>query len=147
MGSIPESRRSPEEGNGNSLQYSCLENPMNRGTWWAAVYRVTKSQTWLKDWTTPTTLGALLVLRSVGPSGAYAKQVTRSWRTEHASLPHSFGSSWWETNQSLMFLAPVPKGDAKSLQGQTSCFHGITQSISFVDCKSENKLYVHHYKL
>ena len=40
--SIPESRRSPGEGNGNSLQYSCLGNPMDRGDWRAAVYGVTK---------------------------------------------------------------------------------------------------------
>ena len=36
-GSIPGSGRSPEEGNGIPLQYSCLENPMDRGAWWAAV--------------------------------------------------------------------------------------------------------------
>ena len=36
-GSIPGSRRSPGEGNGNPLQYSCLENPMDRGSWRAAV--------------------------------------------------------------------------------------------------------------
>ena len=42
---IPASGRSPEEGHGNPLQYSCLENPMDRGAWWATVYRVTKSQT------------------------------------------------------------------------------------------------------
>ena len=37
--------RSPGEGNGNPLQYSCLENPMDRGAWQAAVHGVTKSQT------------------------------------------------------------------------------------------------------
>ena len=42
MGSIFGSGRSPEEGNGNQLQYSCLENPMNRGAWWATVCEVTK---------------------------------------------------------------------------------------------------------
>ena len=36
------------EGNGNPLQYSCLENPMDRGAWWAAIYRVAQSQTQLK---------------------------------------------------------------------------------------------------
>ena len=36
------------EGNGNPLQYSCLENPRDRGAWWAAVYGVAQSQTWLK---------------------------------------------------------------------------------------------------
>ena len=42
MGSIPESGRSLGEGHGNPLQYSCLENPMDRGAWWATVHRVTK---------------------------------------------------------------------------------------------------------
>ena len=46
--SIPGSRRSPGEGHGNPLQYSCLENPMDRGTWGAIVHRVRKSQTRLK---------------------------------------------------------------------------------------------------
>ena len=39
------------EGNGTPLQYSCLENPMDRGTWWAAVHGVAKSQTQLNDFT------------------------------------------------------------------------------------------------
>ena len=42
-GSIPGSGRSPGEGNGNPLQYSCLENPMDRGAWWATVHRAAKS--------------------------------------------------------------------------------------------------------
>ena len=42
MGSIPGSGRSPGEGNGNPLQYSCLENPMDRGAWRAIVYGVAK---------------------------------------------------------------------------------------------------------
>ena len=51
-GSIPGSGRSPGEGNGNPLQYSCLENPMDRGAWQAAVHGVQgvqKSQTYLSD--------------------------------------------------------------------------------------------------
>ena len=50
-GSIPGSGRSPGEGNGNSLQYSCLENPMDGGAWWAIVHGVTKSRTRLSDFT------------------------------------------------------------------------------------------------
>ena len=42
------SRRSPGGGHSNPLQYSCLENPMDRGAWWATVRRVAKSWTWLK---------------------------------------------------------------------------------------------------
>ena len=40
VGSIPGLRRSPEDGHGNPLQYSCLETPMDLGTWWATVHRV-----------------------------------------------------------------------------------------------------------
>ena len=46
--SIPGLGRSPGGGHGNPLQYSCLENPMDRGTWQAIVHRVTQSQTQLK---------------------------------------------------------------------------------------------------
>ena len=46
---IPESRRSPGEGNCNPLQYSCLENPMDGGAWWATVHGVAKSRTQLSD--------------------------------------------------------------------------------------------------
>ena len=45
MGSIPGSGRSPAGGHGNPLQYTCLENTMDRGVWWTSVHRVTKSQT------------------------------------------------------------------------------------------------------
>ena len=45
LGSIPGLGRSPGEGTGNRLQYSCLGNPMDRGAWWATVHRVVKSQT------------------------------------------------------------------------------------------------------
>ena len=51
LGSIPGSERSPGEGNDNLLQNSCLENPMDRGAWWAIVHGVTKSRTRLRDFT------------------------------------------------------------------------------------------------
>ena len=51
LGWIPGSGRSPGEGNGNPLQYSCLENPMDRGAWWATVHGVAKSWTKLSDFT------------------------------------------------------------------------------------------------
>ena len=49
LGSIPGWGRSPGEGNGNPLQYSCLENSTDRGVWWAAVHRVTKNWTLWSD--------------------------------------------------------------------------------------------------
>ena len=51
MGSIPGSRISPGEGNSNPLRYSCLENSMGGGAWWATVHGVAKSQTQLNDFT------------------------------------------------------------------------------------------------
>ena len=48
-GVIPGSGRSPGEGHGNPLKYSCLENPMDRRAWWATVHRVAKSQTQQKS--------------------------------------------------------------------------------------------------
>ena len=49
LGSIPGLGRSPGEGNGNALQYPCLENLMDRGAWWAAVHGVAKSWARLSD--------------------------------------------------------------------------------------------------
>ena len=49
VGSIPVGR-SPGGGDGNPLQYFYLENPMDRGAWWATVHGVTKSRTWLSNW-------------------------------------------------------------------------------------------------
>ena len=48
-GSIAGLGRSPGEGNGSPLQYSCLENLMDRGAWWATIHGVTKSRTQLSD--------------------------------------------------------------------------------------------------
>ena len=51
LGSIPGSGRSPGEGNGNPLQYSCLENPIDREAWYATGHGVTKSRTRPRDFT------------------------------------------------------------------------------------------------
>ena len=52
MGLLPGSGRSPGGGHGNPLQYSCLENPIDRGAWWATVHGVLKSQTCQKQLST-----------------------------------------------------------------------------------------------
>ena len=64
-GSIPGLRRSPGGGPGNALQYSCLENPMDRGAWWVTVHRVAESDTSETTWHADThepgnTLGNLI---------------------------------------------------------------------------------------
>ena len=55
LGSIPGLGRSPGEGNGNPLQYSCLQNPMDRGAWWATVHEVTKESDTTEHAHTPVT--------------------------------------------------------------------------------------------
>ena len=57
----------PTSGNGTPLQYSCLENPMDGGTWWAAVHGVTKSRTWLSDFTFTFHFHALIGERNGNP--------------------------------------------------------------------------------
>ena len=59
-GSIPGSRRSTGEGNGNPLQYLCLENPMDRGAWWATVHRVTKEEDMTEQLTLPSSVYVLI---------------------------------------------------------------------------------------
>ena len=62
---IPGSGKSPGGGRGNPLQYSCLETPMDRGDWWAAVLGVAKSQARLNDCTTKLSLKNFVVVLKV----------------------------------------------------------------------------------
>ena len=65
MGSIHGLGRSPGEGSGNPLQYSCLENPMDRGACWATVHGVAKSRTQLKQLSTHAGRKSLYALHSL----------------------------------------------------------------------------------
>ena len=70
LGSIPGSRRFPGGGNGSPLQCSLLENPMDRGAWWATVRSVTKSQTQHSTAVSKSFIVLVTVkLRSLGASG------------------------------------------------------------------------------
>ena len=64
LGSIPGLGRSPGEGNSNPLHYSCLENPMDGGAWWATVHAVAKSRTRLSDFTHSQYICKLILLQS-----------------------------------------------------------------------------------
>ena len=73
VGLIPGLGRSPGEGNGNPLQYSCLENPMDRRAWWATVHGIAKSRTRLSDFTfTLFNLYAEYIMRNTGLDEAQA---------------------------------------------------------------------------
>ena len=63
-GSIPGSGRSPGEGNGNPLQYSCLENPMDGGAWQATFHGVTRSQTRLSHFTLRVILISMMLVKN-----------------------------------------------------------------------------------
>ena len=62
-GAVPRWGRSPGIGNGNLLQYFCLENWMHRGAWWATVHGITKSQILLRDWENTHTHGTFTSVR------------------------------------------------------------------------------------
>ena len=123
-GSIPGSGRSPGKGNGNPLQYSCLENPMDRGTW-AAVHGVAKSQTRLKQLSAHTSDTALRA--SVSWSGQSA---TKDCVLVNVPLllvqVHVPNVEWGQTNRNVRvwsretFIAGVSKeNDSSSTGGKT----------------------------
>ena len=86
LGPIPGLGSSPGEGNGNPLQYSYLENPMDWGAWWAAVHGVTKNRTWLSDFTYLLNLPLLYLKMEEGVWGKQSrklrmtsKEAARKW--------------------------------------------------------------------
>ena len=91
-------RWSTGEGNGNPLQCSCLENPMDRGTWWATVHGVTKRWTWLSDWAqhTHSHLAVQLFPRSIRlqlPLYSYTEWMASLTRWTWVWV--NSGSWWW----------------------------------------------------
>ena len=76
VGSVPGSGRSPGEGNGNALQYSCLENPMVRGAWQVTAHGVTKSRTRLKQLSTTTATAPFIfnVQSNIWAQASFEKQ-------------------------------------------------------------------------
>ena len=75
VGSVPGLGRSPGGGHGNPLQYSCLENPMDRGAWRATVHGVTKSRTWLSD------LASVNQMLKVNKNGYFHIIILTQWWT------------------------------------------------------------------
>ena len=88
QGSTPGMGRSPGEGNSNPLQYSCLENPMDRGAWQATVHGVAKSQTRLSNFTSLSTIGKLRGMIS------FSKQPLISVTNRYKRIP-----SWYSYDE------------------------------------------------
>ena len=101
LGSIPGSGISPGEGNGNPLQYSCLENPMDGGAWWATVHRVAKSRTRLSDFTYLLTYDIEEILRLCGSRpGTCGEEISFSLSRysrspSHLPLNGNLGGCFW----------------------------------------------------
>ena len=105
-GLIPGLGRSPGEGNSNSLQHSCLGNPMDWGAWRATVYGVTKSQTQLSDWTTqPQTIHVSITWELISNTNSRAAPQTNcicGVRPGICDLTSSLGDSYPHWNLSTM---------------------------------------------
>ena len=103
------------EGNGTPLQYSCLENPMDRGAWWVAVHGVPKSRTWLSDFTFTFHFYALEKEMATHSS-------VLAWRNpgtgEPCGLPsmglHKVGHDWSDLAAAA---AATPPGEAQAVMG------------------------------
>ena len=103
------------EGNGNPLQCSCLENPMDRGAWWATVHRIAKSQTRLSGYSY---LLTYLLTPDMGfPGGASGKEPTCQCR-RHMRCgfdPWVRKTSWWRAWQPTSVLLPGESHGQRSL--------------------------------
>jgi len=114
LSSISRSGKSPGEGNGNPLQYSCLENSMDRGAWRAAVHGVTKSWTWLSNWAFKN--GSLIInLEMWLVRSPWCQVKSKSRKQWQASGAGHFRKQWQEHSgwkqslhtQSVVFAAVV----------------------------------------
>ena len=124
MNLIPGLGRFPGEGHGNPLQYSCLENPLDRGAWWATVHRIAKSWTWPKWLSTHT---------QMDPFSLVAQSCVTLWPRglQHTRLPcpsptpracsNSHPSSWWCHPTISFSVVPF-----------SSCLQSIPASGSFL---------------
>ena len=132
MGSIPGFRRSPGEENGNPLQYSCLENPMDEGAWWAVVHGVAKSHTWLSDFTCWLTHPSILAWRILWTWKSGGLQSTGSQRVGHDRVTDTsyflFNLTWHRLGEE------TPEAQILEMRDSFVCFHGSknhTTSLCF----------------
>ena len=130
-GAIPGSGRYPGGGLGNPLQYSCLENPMDRGAWWATVHGIAKSWTWLKRLSTLRHSVSLVLLMQVFP---WLNAVLSS--ECHLPTVHGLGTSPFVgliQHSRAVFLVPAAWPISGTLQGISwSLYISISASPSWL---------------
>ena len=135
--SIPGSRRSSGVGNGNPLQYSWLENLMDRGAWWATVHGIAMSRTWLSNWTHTQTypfrykLVAYLV-KSMPAIVRDAKDV---------GSVHGLGRCLGEGNGNLLQYSCLENSVAKGAWKDT--VHGVTKSQTWLSMHTHTHTLTH----
>ena len=134
-GSIPELGRSPREGNGNPLQYSCLENAMNRGAWWATVHGVAKSWTWLSDSHTHTHTHTHTHISSVN----YPLRILPFYHTSFSMVSFRGDSDSKESTCNVRNLGSVPglgrsPGGGRGNSLQYSCLENPHGQRGLVGC-------------
>ena len=130
LGLIPGSGRYPEEGDGNPLQYSCLENPMDGGAWQATYHGVTKSRTRLSDWSDLSILktslhiwGQVMCTKSF-PSGSDGKE-SACYVGDLGSIP-GWGRSPGDGNGNPLQYSCLENSLDKGVWW--SVVHGVTKS-------------------
>ena len=128
-GSIPGSGRFPGEENINPLQYSCLENPVDGEAWQATVHGVTKSQTWLSDFT----FRDLIYIYSLSNKCSKVK-----WSSLSSSLSMSYKMASWLMGKAgpSCYSSCLPEGSLPSLIKCHSCgswnfHHVVGDSLSY----------------
>ena len=94
-GSIPGSRRSPREGNG--LQYSSLENSMDKGAWWTTVHGVAKNLTWLSDWEHYPCLWSQVWVYCENLGSRSSEWLLEIWFWVSQSISHQIGEKKWDS--------------------------------------------------
>ena len=108
------------EGNGNPLQYSCLENPRDRGAWWAAVYGVAQSQTQLTRLSSSSSSRTLTRRRQWHPTPVLLPEKSHGWRSLVGCSP--WGRQESDTTERLHFhFSPSCIGEGNGNPLQCSC--------------------------
>ena len=138
----PGAGRSPVEGHDNLLQYSCLENPLDRGAWWATVHRVTKSWTRVKQLahthTRPLIWNSVLYFAlnpiTFGPSSipSLVSQVLVAWGVSVQFSGSVMSNSLWAhglQHARLLFPSPTPGTYSNSCPLSQWCHPTISSSV------------------
>ena len=150
-GSIPGSERSPGKGNGNWFQYSCLENPMDSGAWWATVHRIAKGRIWPKRLSsTHTIMLRYEKRRQCHPTPVLLPGKSHGWRSLVGCSP--WGRYESDTTERLHFhfsLSCIGEGNGNPLQcpclenprdrgAWWAAVYGVTQSRTWLKLLSSS---------